>query len=186
LNSNIPSFAQQQSGTFAPPPPPQRQPSSGPASGPTNPQQWTQQQAGQQQVQSANRGKAWAGHDFAKSNFPIPEDKFMGYLSQMLNIPNFTPPMIQNRAVDLYALFNLVHKNGGSVKVCRSSIMRPWLMISSKGMYQSGRRLRVYLDLARLPNLAPRPGRRPKSLFRSRLFTLNSSRGWKTCSTRPN
>jgi hypothetical protein len=125
-NSNIPSFAQQPSGTgnFAPPPPPQRQASNGPGSGQTNPNpQWQQQQQQQQgQVpnhiqQSANRGKAWAGHDFAKTPFPIPEDRFLPYLLQMLNIPNFVPPAIQNRSVDLYALFNLVHKNGGSVKV---------------------------------------------------------------------
>jgi hypothetical protein len=125
INNNVPSFAQQPSGNFAPPPPPQRQPSSsGPGSGQTNPnQQWQQQQQQQQAppqpqvLQSVNRGKAWAGHDFSKTHFPIPEEKFLPYILQMLNITNFQPPAIQNRVVDLYALFNLVHKNGGSVKV---------------------------------------------------------------------
>jgi len=114
LQHNVPSFAQQPAANFAPPP--QRQSSQGPGSGQTNPNpQWQQQQ---QLQHSANRGKAWAGHDFSKTPFPIPEDKFLPYLLQMLNIPNFAPPTILNRTVDLYALFNLVHKNGGSVKVC--------------------------------------------------------------------
>ena len=122
VNSNVPSFAQQPAGNFAvPPPPPQRQASAGPGSGQTNPNPQWQQQQGQVQPQiqqSANRLKAWAGHDFAKMPFPIPEDKFLTYLLQMLNITgNFVPPAIQNRPVDLHALFNLVHRNGGSVKV---------------------------------------------------------------------
>lgn len=127
VNNNVPSFAQQPTGNFAPPPPPQRQTSTGPGSGQTNPNpQWQQQQ---QQIpnqiqQSTNRGKAWAGHDFSKTLFPIPEDKFLTYLLKMLHIPNFVPPAIQNRAVDLYALFNLVHKNGGSVKVSSLSVSR--------------------------------------------------------------
>jgi hypothetical protein len=126
VNNNIPSFAQQQpSGNFAPPPAPQRQASSnGPGSAQTIPnplpQQWQQQQQ-QPQVQvqqSPNRGKQWAGQDFSKVAFPIPEDKFMPYLSQILNLQTVAAPSIGNRAVDLYSLFTLVHKNGGSVKVC--------------------------------------------------------------------
>lgn len=128
-NSNIPSFAQQPSGNFAPPPAPQRQSSNGPGSAQTIsnplPQQWQQQQQQQMQVhQSPNRGKPWAGQDFSKVPFPIPEEKFLPYVCQILNIQNYSPPSIGNRAVDLYALFNLVHKNGGSVKVRLTSLPR--------------------------------------------------------------
>jgi hypothetical protein len=127
VNNNIPSFAQQPAGTFAPPPLPQRQPSSsGPGSGQTNPQQWSQpgqqqqQSQGKPQVhQSPNRGKAWAGIDFSKAHSPISEDKFLAYVASAIGdqTGNFTPPSIQGRVVDLYSLFNLVHRNGGSVKV---------------------------------------------------------------------
>ena len=129
MNSNIPQFAQQPAGTgiAPPPPPPQRQPSSsGPGSGQTNPQQQWQQQ--QQQLaqnsqtipqiqQSTNRGKPWAGQDFSKEPFPVSEEKFLVYLAQMLGAPSIQPPLVQGKVVDLYALFNLVHRNGGSVKV---------------------------------------------------------------------
>lgn len=134
MNSNIPQFAQQPAGTnIAQPPLHQRQPSSsGPGSGQTNPQQqWQQQQQqqqGQQQQgqngqnilqiqQSTNRTKPWAGQDFSKEPFPVSEDKFLLHLAQMLGTPSLQPPMVQGKVVDLYALFNLVHRNGGSVKV---------------------------------------------------------------------
>jgi hypothetical protein len=130
MNSSIPQFAQQPAGAnIAPPPPPQRQPSSsGPGSGQTNPQQQWQQPQGQnmplQIQQSTNRSKPWAGQDFSKEPFPVSEDKFLGNLAQMLGAPNLQPPMVQGKVVDLYALFNLVHRNGGSVKVCPRDIPR--------------------------------------------------------------
>lgn len=133
LNANIPSFAQQPGGTFAPPPPPQRQPSSsGPTSGQTNPQQWSQQagqsgqpQPGSQTQQSPNRNKVWASHDFRTTNFPIAENKMPQYIAQSLGQPieGFAPPSIQNKVVDLFSLFNIVHKNGGSVKVSPQNIV---------------------------------------------------------------
>lgn len=137
MNSNIPQFAQQPAGAgIVPPPPPQRQPSSsGPGSGQTNPQQQQQWQQQQQQLaqngqnipqiqQSTNRGKPWAGQDFSKDPFPVPEEKFLGYLAQMLGAPSIQPPLVQGKVVDLYALFNLVHRNGGSVKVSHFSSYR--------------------------------------------------------------
>lgn len=138
MNNNIPQFAQQPAGAgmsasnngqIAPPPPPQRQPSSsGPQSGQTNPQQQWQQQQLQAQAQaqgttplqiqqSLNRARPWAGQDFRNDPFPVPEDRFMSYLASMLQAPNLSPPLVQNKMVDLYSLFNLVHKNGGSVQV---------------------------------------------------------------------
>lgn len=132
MNSNIPQFAQQPAGANIPPLH-QRQASS---SSQTNlQQQWQQQQQqqgqqgpqGQQQgkpqqmipqiQQSVNRSQPWAGQDFSKEPFPVPEEKFMVSLASMLGAPTIQPPLVQGKVVDLYALFNLVHRNGGSVKV---------------------------------------------------------------------
>lgn len=68
---------------------------------------------------SANgaRAKIWAGTDFSKEVFGMNEGSFMTYLKQVLKQPSLVPPVVQGKPVDLYALFNLVHRNGGSAKV---------------------------------------------------------------------
>lgn len=183
LNNNIPSFAQQPAGSgIAPPPPPgpKRQPSSsgnnGPGSGQTNPQQqWQQQQLQQASGQgtplqmqfSPNRTKPWASSDFSKDPFPVPEDKFLTYLSQMLGQPNMALPLVQNKAVDLYAFFNLVHKNGGSVKVCIPLTLRSSrdadVLYSSRATLPCGRKSLACSGLAKTPSLARPHARRPAS-----------------------
>lgn len=148
MNSNIPQFAQQPAGAnISQLPLHQRQ---GSSSSQTNlQQQWQQHQQhqqgqqaqGQQQgkpgqmipqiQQSVNRSQNWAGQDFSKEPFPVPEEKFMVSLASMLGAPTIQPPLVQGKVVDLYALFNLVHRNGGSVKV---SIDHSTLRYRSDGM----------------------------------------------------
>lgn len=188
-------------GNIVPPPPPQRQhSSSGPGSGQTNPQQqWQQQQQGQggqttplQIQQSANRTKPWAGQDFSQDHFPVPEDKFMAYLASMLNAPNLTPPLVQNKMVDLYVLFKLVHKNGGSVKVSprfivvTTRILVLTRFLSSRATSRCGPRLLVSLDSAKLPNLVLQLDRQPTLQSRSHRYMPSTSHDSKTCSIRTN
>ena len=99
-------------------PPTQPRPPQHPAT-----QQWVQQQQQPRPPVMTNppaQPKPWAGMDFSKDPFPMSEEQFWKYLgSQHLKRPEPMPaPVIEGKPVNLYGLFNLVHKNGGSAKVC--------------------------------------------------------------------
>lgn len=107
-----------------PPPPPQAQ---GRLPQNTATQQWVQQQQKPHQLPHASstfasgQPKPWAGVDFSKEPFPMTENGFWKYLGKQHNLPEaMPPPSIEGRQVNLYSLFNLVHKNGGSAKVGRA------------------------------------------------------------------
>jgi hypothetical protein len=69
-------------------------------------------------VSAANlKNKPWAGMDFSKEPFAMEEPHFWNYLRSVTGQPNLVPPTVQGKQVDLLALFNLVHRNGGSAKV---------------------------------------------------------------------
>ena len=88
-------------------------------------QQWVQQQQQPPHARpspvgpSDQPGNPWAGMDFKKEPFPMTEEQFWNYLGNThLRRPEPMPaPVIEGKAVNLYELFNIMHKNGGSEKV---------------------------------------------------------------------
>ena len=60
--------------------------------------------------------KPWLALDFSRAIFPADEKAFYEHLNRA-NKGGLVPPVIEGKVVNLYSLFNLVHKNGGSARV---------------------------------------------------------------------
>lgn len=111
-------------------------------------QQWVQQQ--QQPIRppaspmlnlGQGQPKPWVGQDFTNEPFPMTEDQFWIYLGgqHLKRQEPMAAPVIDGKQVNLYALFNLVHKNGGSAKVGPSTWrVRPCLKPCSWGALRLG------------------------------------------------
>ena len=90
-----------------------------------------QQQQAQQQIQPSVPGpssaKPWLNMDFRTEPIPLREDQFWVYLGQLhlKREEPLSPPQIDGKAVNLYLMFTLVHRNGGGAKVCASSPSSP-------------------------------------------------------------
>ena len=95
------------------------------------PQQQLQSQQIQQQQQQSQQPrppvanppqgqpKPGSGMDFSKNEFPMPEVQFWRSLGQqhMSDGQPLPPPLVEGKQVNLFTLFGLVHKSGGSAKV---------------------------------------------------------------------
>jgi hypothetical protein len=71
------------------------------------------------QRSSQLRPQPWDSLDLSKEPFTLTEQQFLSYLNNLFAKKGevFVNPTIENKKVDLYKLFSLVHKNGGYAKV---------------------------------------------------------------------
>ena len=67
----------------------------------------------------AQTTRPWASMDFKLEPIPLKEEQFWLSLEQMQSKrqETFVPPMIEGQRVNMFHLFSLVHRNGGSSKV---------------------------------------------------------------------
>jgi hypothetical protein len=78
---------------------------------------------GQGQGQGQVSKKPWLGMDFRDEPLPMNEEQMWETLKKLLKSQNLPPPVIEGKPVSVYALFNLVHRNGGSAKVSEFSTL---------------------------------------------------------------
>ena len=104
--------------------PPTQQPQPTPQLHQPNWQNQPQQQAQQPAQQNPQLGaagtkaKPWNAMDFRTEQLPLKEDQFWSYLGQihLKRSEPLQPPQLEGRPVNLYLMFNLVHRNGGAAR----------------------------------------------------------------------
>ena len=85
---------------------------------------WPQTSQGSQAAPSVNnfpqpKPRPWSNMDFRNEIIPMKESNFWNLLGNqhLKRAEAMAPPLVEGRAVNLYQLFILVHRNGGGAKV---------------------------------------------------------------------
>ena len=133
------------------------------------------------------KSKPWLAMDFSKENIPIKEEPFMIYLGNMHMKTNepLPAPMIDGKPVNLFNLFGLIHRNGGSTRVGFAQIVSSVKLTSrSPTTPRCGRLSEACSVLAENKrSRVSRLGRLRKSPISSDRCTPSSLPRSRTCST---